>query len=188
MPATAHTVRANPPLSGSELVRGVALGAWVLICDVALKVAARVGGCAEPIPLADALEQLWAPLVDCRGTQLAGPSILLRPEVRDGSLFGSMPGSFGGPTGQIYGLGLLAFGTIIAVLILRWRWRTSGDALALGAVWGGLLAHAAPRLAGAGGTAFSELWAFGLTTGVADLAILWGLGWLVWRFVAEVLA
>jgi hypothetical protein len=178
--------RPNPPLPVGELLLGLALAAYIVAADLALKIIARLGACPDLRDVASAFEQAWHLPEGCSASALAGPSLALAPAIRD-SAAGLAAGSLGGGAGQAWGLGLVAVGAIAAVLILRWRWRSSADALALGTLWGGLLAHAGPRLFGAG-HGFSELFVAGLSTGIADLAILAGIVWIGGRVIGETVA
>ena len=78
---------------------------------------------------------------------------------------------------------MLALATTVTALVVLWRYRDPGDALALGGLWGGCAVLAAPGLQGMGG--FSEIALLGVPTGVGDVAVLWSLAWLLWRAVAE---
>jgi hypothetical protein len=71
--------------------------------------------------------------------------------------------------------------------VLRWKWRSTGDATALGALWGAAIVLALPALAGHGGGA-AELHVGGLATGLGDLALAWAILWLGWRAIAELRA
>ena len=66
----------------------------------------------------------------------------------------------------------------------RWRWRSTGDATALGATWGAALILALPRLMG-DGAGMAELHLGGMATGLGDFALLWVVIWLSWRAIAE---
>jgi hypothetical protein len=81
----------------------------------------------------------------------------------------------------------VGFAALVTVLVVRWRWRAAGDPLALGALWAGILIHALPRLLGSSGS-FTEFEWLGLSTGLGDMALAWGLLWLIWRFLAELAA
>ena len=78
----------------------------------------------------------------------------------------------------------LAIATVVTTVVIRWRWRDPGDALALAALWAGAGLLAVPRLMG-GGTGLTELSVYGTGTGLGDLSLVWGLGWLAWRAIAE---
>lgn len=169
---------------GSRL-RAVLLAVWVIATDLALHIVARVGGCAgvEQID-AKLLRGLFDAPGACAGTPMAGEAIVLVPRRHDGALFGLGPGVFVGFVGQVYALGLLLLATIMTIVVVRWDSRSAGDGMILGLAWGGALAGALPRLVG-DGRGSAELDLFGLHTGIAELALLWSLVWLVVRLVAE---
>ncbi len=172
---------ANPPLGGGALLSGLLFGAWLGVCDSWVKVLARAGSCPSTATLQEALDAIWTVPAGCTSVPLvAGAS--LQPTVRTGATVLDLPVPEG--LGPIYGLALLAVATVLGILVLRWSRRTRGDALALGALWGGLVVHAMPRLIGPG-SSFAEFAVGGLHAGIADLAILWAVIWLLWRVVAE---
>jgi hypothetical protein len=174
-------------LDRSDVLKGAALAVWVLGCDAALKAVARLGGCGDQYLIDGKLASgLWTAPESCTGTDMAGASIRLIPHAHDGALLGLASG-FEGVMGQTYALGLLFAATVLTILVVRWQWQANGDPQALGAVWGGALAIALPRLMG-DGTGLAELELFGLSAGVGDLALIWGLLWLTWRFVGELRA
>lgn len=166
-------------------VRAVLLGAWVIVTDLALQLVARVGGCAHVDRIeAGSLRDLVRDPGECSGTAMAGDAIVLVPRRHDGALFGLGSGMFEGFVGQVYALGLLLVATVMSIVIVRWEGRAAGDGLILGLAWGGAVAGALPRLVG-DGRGSAELDLFGLHTGIAELALLWALVWLVVRLVAE---
>ena len=158
----------------------------MIVCDAVLKALALVGGCGPGRWFRfDLVGDLWtAP--PCVGSPMAGPSIVLWPELRNGILLGLGP-ALDGVRGQLWGLALLAAATAVTVVILRWRWRSGADALALGALWGGILIHAGPRLF-AGGSTITSIRAFGSGLALGDLIVVWAALWLAWRVIAELRA
>jgi hypothetical protein len=158
------------------------LAIWLLLCDAGLKFAARVGGCGGFSM--DLLTKLYEAPTQCKGSDMAGAAIRLQPAVNDGALLGLGAGTFAGFTGQLFALGLIALATIATIAVLRWQWRSSGDPKALAAIWAGALILAVPRLIGSG-SGLAELDISGLSAGIGDLALLWGLAWIVGRFVGE---
>jgi hypothetical protein len=176
-------------LGVADITRGIALGAAVLLADAALKLVARAGGCSPApagIGLAE-LQGLWSIPANCSGTAMAGPAVVLVPRTRDGLIGGALAGQLDGVQGQLVALGLLALVTILTVLVARWAWRSGADALALGLVGGGAVAHALARFVH-GGAGLTELDLGGIGVGVPDLAVAWGCVWLVWRWIAELRA
>ena len=174
-------------LGRGDVIRGVMLGVWILACDAALKIIARIGACGgEGVIDGAAVSSMFELPASCAGTELAGPSIRLLPHAREGMLLG-LGGGMTGFGGQIYGLSLLFAATLLTILVTRWKWRANGDPQALAAIWAGGLIEAVPRVSG-DGSGLAELEMFGMSTGVGDLALIWGLGWMAWRFVGELRA
>lgn len=173
----------NPPLSGGALASGALLGGWIVLCDVWVKVLARSAGC-EPIrTVTAAVSELWSSPQSCPGLEV-GP-VALSPQTRPG--IGPIEAALPPGTEPLWGLALFALATVLSILVLRWRWRIPGDALALGCLWSAVLIHGLPRLM-AGGTTFTELQVAGLGLSLGDLAMLFALPWLAWRFIAELTA
>lgn len=174
----------NSAVSAGALISGVLFGAWIAVCDVWVKLLARSAGCEPLTPLGEAFGKVWEQPGRCPGIDIGGP-LQLRPAVRAG--IGPTDIALPDGTAQLWGLGLFAAATVVTILVLRWRWRISGDALALGALWSGVGILALPRLAGPG-TAFAEVHIGELATGLGDLAIAWAVVWLGWRLIAELRA
>lgn len=171
-----------------EISRGILLAMWIVICDVALKLVAHTAACTDPPRLTLAVfDGLWTEPTGCSRFELLGPLVTLLPRVRVGAPFGLLDEQLAGFAGQAWGLGLLALAAIATILIMRWRWRDAGDALALGALWGGALVHGVPRAQGAGNT-FTEINLLDFGVGIGDLAFGWGIVWLLWRLVGELRA
>ncbi len=171
----------------TDVLRGVLLAGWIAATDVGLKMMARVGGCdGEAVLDATTLSGIWQLPAACAGSEMAGPSIRLLPHLREGGLLGFGSG-LTGFQGQVYGLGLLFVATLTTILVIRWKWRANGDPQALGAIWGGAIALGLPRLAGSG-AGLAELEFFGMSAGVGDLALIWGVVWLGLRLVGELRA
>ncbi len=177
MPHSDH----NPPLRGGALFSGLFFGLWIVVCDGWLKVLARAGACESTTKLVDAFEALWSVPGNCSALRLA-PGAALVPGRRDGAT----PFDVEIPAGaeEVWGLALFALATVASVLVLRWSRRNWSDALALGTLWGGVVVHAIPRLAGPA-CSFSEFTIAGVGLGLADIAIVWAGLWLAWRFLAE---
>jgi hypothetical protein len=144
----------------------------------------RSAACPDVHGVGEAMSQLWSAPTGCTPLPL-GAGLTLAPQARAAAT----PFEIGLPAGfgPVWGLALIAIATVLSILFLRWRWRIPGDALALGTFWAGALLHALPRML-AGGSTVTELQIGSLGTGVGDLAIAWALLWLVWRFIAELLA
>lgn len=166
-------------------IKAISLGVWVLVADAALGVIARVGGCGPSVSMdAEVLRGLWTAPPACPGTELAGPSVVLRPAAHGGALFGLGGEAFAGFPGQLYALGLLALATVLHILVARWDDRSGGDGMALALVWAGAITEAVPRLLD-DGRGLAEFDVFGAHTGLGELALLWGAVWLVVRRIAE---
>jgi hypothetical protein len=165
----------TPQWSGSTWLEGLLVGAWLVGCDTWVKVTARVAACAVTPTVREAWDQAWTVPQGCGEADFWGIA-RLSPIVRDGPL--GLPGP-----GMVWAYALLAVAAVVSVLVVRWRWRSTGDALALGALWGAAVILATPVLVG--GTASAELHFGGLATGLGDLALVWALGWLGWRAIAE---
>lgn len=169
----------RPAVGLSAVVGGLVVAAWVVGCDTWVKITARVATCPSTPSVREAAAEAWGTPSGCGEASVWGIA-QLAPVARGGPL-----GLPGGATA--WAIVLLVVAAIVSVLVLRWRWRSPGDASALGALWGGALAFALPPLAGAGvGTA--ELHLAGLHTGLADLALGWAAAWLGWRAIAELRA
>jgi hypothetical protein len=172
-----------PRWSGSTWLEGLLVAAWLVGCDTWVKLTARVAACSSTPSVREAWDQRWLVPAGCGEADFWGIA-RLSPVVRDAGPFG-LPGPAAG-----WAYALLALAAVVSVLVLRWRWRTTGDALALGTIWGAAVILAAPALAGTG-TAELQLGqagAGGLATGLGDLALVWALGWLGWRAIAEMRA
>ncbi len=175
----------NPPLSGAELAWGGLLGTWLFVCDVMLKILARVAACELPLELGRKLvKHAWDTPGTCSTAPLLGEVVMLVPQRHGHALFGVLDGGLTGAAGHVFALFVLALATIVTIIVLRWRWRSAGDAFALGVLVSGALIHAVPRLAG-DGTHPTELVVVGVPVGIGDLALLWAIIWIPWRFVAE---
>ncbi|MGH1342198.1 MAG: hypothetical protein ACRBN8_11630 [Nannocystales bacterium] len=172
---------ANPPLGGGALLSGLLFGAWIGVCDSWIKVLARAGACDSTATLDDALTAVWTLPPDCSPVALVG-DVSLQPTARAGATPFELPV----PEGMVavYGLALLAVAAVVGIVVLRWSRRTRSDALAVGTLWGGLVLHAVPRMMDAG-SSFAEFSMSGVHVGLADLAIVWAVAWLLWRALAE---
>ena len=168
-------------------MRGLALFGWIVMCDAVTKMTARLGGCPDD-PVVDRafLQGMTAPPSGCKGTELAGPTLLLIPGTHDGALLGLSAGQFAGFMGQVYALSLIFASVALTILIRRWKYQTGADARILALVWAGAATSAAPRLMGTG-SGWYEINAFGLLTGIGELALVFGLFWALWRLVAELI-
>ncbi len=166
-----------PRWSGSTWLEGLVVGAWLVGCDTWVKITARVAACPSTPSVREAWHQAWVVPAGC-GEADFWSIARLSPVIREGGPLG-LPGP-----AAVWAYGLLALAAIVSVLVLRWRWRTVGDASALGALWGAALVLAGPGLLGAGpGTA--EVHFGGLATGLGDLGLVWAAAWLGWRAIAE---
>jgi len=174
------------PWSGGHWLSGLLMAGWLVGCDAWVKMIARVATCSATPTLGDAAAAVWSVPAGCGETDFLGFA-RLSPVVRDGGPFGLGAGLLTGAAGTGWAVALLVTAAIVSGLILRWPWRATGDAAALGALWGAVLILAGPRLAGDGaGTA--ELVMGTLNTGLGDLALVWAAGWLLWRLLAELRA
>ncbi len=127
---------------------------------------------------------LWTVPPECAPVAVGGV-VTLSPSLRTGISPLELPLPPG--LGSIWGLALLAIATIVTIVVVRWTRRTKGDALLLGTLWVGVCLHALPRLF-MGGPSLAEMQIASLSFGVGDLAILWALLWLTWRFIAELIS
>ena len=168
-----------PRWSGSSWLSALGFAAWVVTCDAWVKITARVAACPDAPSVVDAWGQIWAAPSGCSEADFWGFA-RLSPVVRGGPW--GLPGD-----GAVWAHVLLGVAAIVSVLVLRWRWRSTGDAVALGALWGAAIALALPALLGPGGGA-AELHLGGLALGLGDLALAWVVVWLVARLVAELRA
>lgn len=174
------------PWSGSTWLKGLLVGGWLVGCDAWIKVTARVAACSQTPSVGEAASQVWSVPSGCTEANFWGFA-RLSPVVRDGGPLGLGAGLLGGPAGQGWAIALLAMAALVSVLVLRWRWRSVGDASALGALWGATFILAGPRLA-SDGSGLAELHLGGLATGLGDLALVWAVAWLSWRLIAELRA
>ncbi len=156
-------------------MQGLLVGSWLVGCDAWVKVTSRVAACDSTATVNEALEHVWSLPSGCGEADFWGTA-QLSPVLRDGV--------FDGSTGRIWAYALLAVALVTTALVMRWRWRSTGDAAALGALWGGVIIEAGPRLAGAG-AGLAELNLAGLPVGLGDFALLWAGLWLAWRAFAE---
>lgn len=168
-----------PRWSGSTWLGALFVAAWLWGCDLWVKLTARVAACPESPSLREAWAHAWAAPSGCGEADFWGIA-RLSPTVRNGPW--GLPGA-----GPVWAYVLLAAAAVVSVLVLRWKWRSTGDALALGALWGAAIVLALPALAGHGGGA-AELHLGGLATGLGDLALAWAIVWLGWRAIAELRA
>jgi hypothetical protein len=176
------------PLDRRSIGRGIALAVWIVVLDVVLKLLAHVGGCSESgVFDLDVFDRLWTAPPDCHKLELLGPFVTLIPRARNGLPFGLLDEQLVGFNAQVWGLSLLALAAIVTILVWRWRWQDSGDGLALGALWGGVLVHGAPRAAGSGVT-FTEINLLDFGVGIGDVAVAWGVVWLLLRWIGELRA
>lgn len=166
------------PWTASTWLKGAAVAGWLVACDAWVKVTARVADCPTTGSIREALGQVWAVPQGCGEADFFGFA-RLSPVVREGGLLGVG----GAAVGNAWAFVLLAIAAIVSVLVLRWRWRSPGDAAALGALWGAAVIEAGPRLMSGAPTA--ELHLGGLVTGLGDVALLWAAVWLGWRAIAE---
>lgn len=156
---------------------------WVVGCDAWVKITARVAACPTTPTVGEAAGSVHAVPPGCGEADFWGIA-RLSPAVRDGGPLGLGGGLLGGAAGQGWAIALLLVAAVVTGLVLRWRWRTRGDAAALGALWGAAIVLAVPRLLG-DGTGLAELHVGGLATGLGDLALGWAALWLSWRAIAE---
>jgi lipoprotein signal peptidase len=174
------------PWSLGQGVTAALLAAFIVACDLWVKVLARAAGCAADVAGASArVTNAYAAPGACQPVPLLGEGLSLHATSADGGPFGVLTDTLAG-VGSLMGIAILAFTTVVTVLVWRWQWRSAGDPLALGALWGGALVLSAPRLHV--GDRLTELALGSLHTGMGDLAFAWALGWLAWRAIAELRA
>jgi hypothetical protein len=176
-------VEDDRPIPMTTVFGGLALAGWLVACDLWLKVLARMGACVSSTDLAETLLAAWTVPDGCSALEIV-PGATLEPGVRSASL---LPIPLPEGAGQVWGLALFGMATVITIVVIRWQWRTRGDALALGTLWAGVLIHGSPRLLHEG-TTFTELGLWGFSTGLGDVTLAWALLWLSWRLVAELRA
>ncbi|MCA9653596.1 MAG: hypothetical protein H6712_20540 [Myxococcales bacterium] len=174
---------APAPWSGSTWLKGAAVAGGLVACDAWVKVTARVAGCPTTSSLKEALGRAWHVPEGCSDADFFGFA-RLSPVLREGGPFGVGGSMLGGSVGGIWAIGLLAVAALVSILVLRWRWRSPGDAAALGALWGAVVIEAGPRLV-SGGAGTAELQLGGMATGLGDIALVWAAAWLLWRAIAE---
>lgn len=150
--------------------------AWLVGCDTWVKITARVAACPETPSVGTAWAQVFVVPPGCGEADVWGIA-RLSPVARGGP-FG-LPGA-----GVGWAVALLAVATVVTGLVLRWRWRSRGDAAALGALWGAVLCLATPTLLGTGAGA-AEIHLGGLALGLGDVALGWAAVWLGGRAIAE---
>lgn len=168
-----------PRWSGSTWLGGLGVAAWLIACDAWVKVTARVAACPDAPSVRQAWSRAWDAPSGCGEADFLGLA-RLSPVVRGG------PFGLPGP-GAVWAWVILGAAVLVSVLVLRWRWRSPGDASALGALWGAAVVLALPALVGHGEGA-AELHLGGLALGVGDLALAWAAAWLGWRAIAELRA
>jgi hypothetical protein len=149
--------------------RAVALLLWLAALDVWLKYITRIGTCApgqDPSP--------WSVPEQCAAIDVGGAFAIV-PAVRAGV----------GPLlmstlleRQLGALALLALVTTVTITVARARGRQHADVLAIACVWAGAIAWSGPCLLGPG-VGLTELVIGGAATGIGDLALVFGLAWLV---------
>ena len=164
------------------MVTAALLASWVVACDLWVKILARAAGCVEsPGSVGARVTAAYEtpPFGACADVPLLGDALSMRAASSDTGPFGLV----GGAGGSWVGYAMLAVALVVTILVWRWRWRSSGDPLALGALWGGAIVLALPRLFA--GARLTELELGSVATGLGDLALLWALAWLGWRAIAE---
>lgn len=142
---------------------------WLAGLDVWLKYIARIGTCApgqDPSP--------WSLPEQCTAIDVGG-GLALVPAARAGV----------GPLlmstlleRQLGALALLALTTTVTITVARARGRQDADVLAIACLWAGAIAWSGPCLLGPG-LGLTELVIGGVATGIGDLALGFGLAWLV---------
>jgi hypothetical protein len=160
------------------------LTGWIVGCDLWVKILARAAGCPADPSTAWIVDSYQAPPEGCEPVALASSAFALDAAASIGGPLGLVPGLLSPERGSLAGLCLVAFAVIVTIVVTRWRWRSAGDPLALGALWGGTVALGLPRFIG-GGARVTELSLAGIETGLGDIAVIWAVAWLAWRFVAE---
>lgn len=170
------------PWYSTTWLKGLGVTTWLVACDAWVKVTARVADCPTTPTVRDALGQVWNVPQGCGEADFFGFA-RLSPVVRDGGPLGLGGSAVGGA----WGYALLAAAALVSILVLRWKWRSRGDAAALGALWAAAIIEAGPRLLG-GGAGTAELHLGGMVTGLGDIALLWVVLWLGWRVIAELRA
>ncbi|MEE9382471.1 MAG: hypothetical protein V3V08_03555 [Nannocystaceae bacterium] len=168
-----------------DLRRAAALSVWILASDALLKVVARIAACGTSVPhTSRLLRSVWLPADACGEQDRTTETIQLVFVQTDAAIFGLAAPVVVGQVGMAYGATLLALAALLTSLVLRWKWRTPADAHALAAVWAGALITGIPRLVSEG-RGLGEISIYGTATGLGDLALVWGLLWLIVRWLAE---
>lgn len=171
------------PWTVGQGVTAALLAAWIVACDLWVKILARAAGCpAEVAGVGARVTHAYAPPGECGAVPLLGEGLSLKARASDGMPLDLLADALSG-IGSLVGIAVLAVATIVTILVWRWRWRSAGDPLALGALWGGALALAVPRLVV--GDRLTELAVGSMHTGLPDLAFAWATVWLLWRAIAE---
>jgi hypothetical protein len=152
--------------------------AWLVGCDTWVKITARVAACPETPSVGPAWRDVFSVPAGCGEADVWGIA-RLSPVARGGPL--GLPGS-----GVGWAYGLVALAAVVTGLVLRWRWRATGDAAALGALWGAVASLSVPALLHGAGVA--ELHLGGVALGLGDVALLWAAIWLGGRAIAETVA
>lgn len=171
-------------LTGRSWGWAIAAGVWTLVCDAALKAFGRAAGC-DSTSVVQGLKQLWSTPDGCQAVPLAGDGLVLNVQAHPGALFGVARDSLEPAMGQVLALGLVALAALATILVLRWKHRASSDPSALALIWAGALGFAVPRLVAS--TGLSEIDVAGIPTGVAELALAFGLLWLGVRVIGEIM-
>lgn len=165
----------RPRWTGATWLKALVVAAWLIGCDLWIKAVATVAACTETGSVADALTPIWSTPGTCQDTDFWGIA-RLHPVVRESGPLGL--------DGMTWAYALIAIALVFAVYIVFWRWRSTGDALALGTLLGGVVIEVGPRLLH-GGAGRAEFHLGGFTTGLGDIALAWALLWLAWRLIAE---
>ena len=172
------------PWTSGVLVRAAVLGGWIALCDLWLKVVARVGACPDAGGLSQVVQQPLDVPPACAAMPLVGDAVILLPAASNGGPLGLLGSTLSATHGPLWALAVLALASTVSILVGRWRYRDPGDAHALAALWAGSVTLAVPRVLG-GGSGLTEIAIGGMPTGIGELAVLWSLLWLAWRAIAE---
>jgi hypothetical protein len=149
--------------------RAVPLLVWLVGLDVWTKYVVRIGACGSSQERSP-----WSLPEQCERVDVAAFFAVL-PAVRPGV----------GPLlmstlleRQLGALALLALTTIATITVARSRQRQDADLLATACIWAGALMWSGPCLVGPG-VGLTELVIAGVPTGIADVAMLFGVSWLL---------
>jgi hypothetical protein len=173
------------PLRAAIVAAALAFGALLVACDAWVKVLARIAGCRDSsLHHGWSMQAVWEIPRECEGVALVS-GLDVVPAARAGSLVPFAGDLAVASDGRLWALVLVAIATVATIVLVAWRQRIPGDLFAAATLWAGVTMHAAPRLAGRGGSV-TELQIGAFATGLGDVVIAWASLWIVWRIAAEI--